>query len=115
MSPTDVSKRIREVREKRQLTQAELARLADLPPAAISHFETGIRIPGTTTLRRLADALGVSLDFLLGRDLDPQSAGLDAQAIFRNLSQLSERSRRALRAMSDELRKMDDKDAESES
>lgn len=60
-------RRLREVREHRELTQGELATRARLQPSAISHFETGTRKPSFDNLRRLADALDVTIDFLLGR------------------------------------------------
>ena len=53
------------------LTQHELARRADVPTISVSHFETGHRFPTSESLSRLADALGVSADYLLGRVSDP--------------------------------------------
>jgi transcriptional regulator with XRE-family HTH domain len=51
---------------------------AGLAAAAVSHFETGQRAPSIESLARLADALDVSADVLLGRrsgadgsDVDP--------------------------------------------
>ena len=38
--------------------------------SAISHFETGTRKPSFDNLRRLADALDVTTDYLLGRVKD---------------------------------------------
>ena len=38
---------------------------------SVSHFETGHRFPNAESLRRLADALGVSADYLLGRVKNP--------------------------------------------
>ena len=51
-------------REMRGLSQAELGKKAQLQPTAISHFETGGRAPSFDNLRRLADALNVSTDYL---------------------------------------------------
>jgi len=66
--PTDVfPERLRTAREKRGLTQAELAKRAGLQDSAISHFENGARKPSFDNLRRLADALDVTTDYLLGR------------------------------------------------
>jgi transcriptional regulator with XRE-family HTH domain len=62
--------RLRAAREKRGLTQGELAKRAGLQMSAISHFETGTRKPSFENLRRLADALDVTTDFLLGRSED---------------------------------------------
>lgn len=59
--------RLRTARELRQLTQTQLAEATGLQPAAINHFEAGRRSPSFDNLRLLADALEVSVDYLLGR------------------------------------------------
>jgi len=70
--------RLRAAREKRRLSQGELADRARFQASAISHFETGTRRPSFDNLRRLADALGVTTDYLLGRVTDAQAlAGAD--------------------------------------
>ena len=58
---------LRELRELRGLTQSELGRLAGIAPGSVSHFETGQRVPSVESLVKLADALSVSVDALLGR------------------------------------------------
>ncbi len=63
--------RLRAARELRQLKQDELAKRAGFQASAISHFETGTRKPSFENLRRLADALQVTTDYLLGRVDDP--------------------------------------------
>lgn len=60
-----LGKRLREARERRNMTQAELAEVLGLVVSAISHFETGSREPCVRNLKRLALALGVSADWLL--------------------------------------------------
>src|SRR3569623_2988306 len=58
---------LKSLREMRGLTQAQLGARAGLAAAVISHFETGQRAPSIESLARLADALEVSADVLLGR------------------------------------------------
>ena len=53
-------------RVRGQLTQAQLARAAGLTHPSISRFENGINQPTATTLGRLAAAMNVSTDYLLG-------------------------------------------------
>jgi transcriptional regulator with XRE-family HTH domain len=66
--PSEVfPERLRAARDKRGLNQGDLAKRAGLQASAISHFETGTRKPSFDNLRRLADALDVTTDFLLGR------------------------------------------------
>jgi transcriptional regulator with XRE-family HTH domain len=59
--------RLRAARLLRGLGQDDLARKTRLQPSAISHFETGSRRPSFDNLRKLADALEVTTDYLLGR------------------------------------------------
>ena len=67
---------LRKAREMRSLTQAGLGEKAGMAAASISHFETSQRIPSLESLVRLADALEMSVDALLGR-----SSGVDAQEV----------------------------------
>ena len=81
-------KRLRAVRKRRGLDQEDLGRRAGLQPSAISHFETGTRKPSFENLIRLADALEVTIDYLVGR---APKTGVSEQTerLFRNLEQLS--------------------------
>ena len=87
--PTEIfSFRLRAAREKRDLSQGDLAKRAGLQPSAVSHFETGSRKPSFDNLRRLADALKVSTDYLLGR-VSEEDALAGADKLFRNLDRLT--------------------------
>jgi transcriptional regulator with XRE-family HTH domain len=59
--------RLAELRERRQLNQAELAKRTGLQPSMISHAEGGVRLPSVPALFSIADELNVTLDYLLGR------------------------------------------------
>lgn len=50
------------------MTMKELATIVGVTEAAISHYETGRREPDPDMLSRIATALNVSVDFLIGRD-----------------------------------------------
>jgi transcriptional regulator with XRE-family HTH domain len=52
------AERLRELREKAGLTQAQLAEAADLPLGSIRNYEQGQREPYWRVVFRLADALG---------------------------------------------------------
>ena len=62
-----VVSRIKMRRRELKLTQTELAKEANLTPAAISQFESGTRKPSFKTLSSLSDALRVTTDYLLGK------------------------------------------------
>lgn len=72
-----VSQRLREFREQRGLTQTELGVRAGMAAASVSHFETGQRVPSLESLMKLADALEVSVDALLGRVTNDAAAQVD--------------------------------------
>jgi len=56
--------RLRAARERRGLTQSQLAELVGLYPSQISNYENGEKVPEGETMVLLADALEVSLDEL---------------------------------------------------
>jgi len=85
--------RLKTAREQRGFTQGELAKKASLQASAISHFETGGRKPSFNNLKRLADALEVTIDYLLGRTNDPGGIGPTTDRLHRHLEQLSESDR----------------------
>ena len=63
----DTGERIREIRKMRGLKQEELAELASLNRVTVAKYESGRVEPGAQALARIADALEVSTDVLLGR------------------------------------------------
>ena len=76
----------------RGLDQSSLAEKSGLPPSSISHFEAGSRKPSFLNLRRLATALEVTADYLLGRVDDPE-AFADADPLYRDFKNLSSADR----------------------
>ena len=56
--------RLREARARRNLTQAELATLAEVSRKTINTVENGVFIPSTVLALRLARALGTSVEAL---------------------------------------------------
>ncbi len=57
--------RLKEVRQARNLTQAELARQAQIALSHFSKLESGDASPGLDLLDRLAEALGITVMELL--------------------------------------------------
>ncbi len=99
------SQRLRETRELRKLSQGELASKSGLQPSAISHFETGSRSPSFDNLKRLADALSVTTDYLLGRTLDPGAMSPEVVKLFRHVEKCSADDIQALETMAAALAK----------
>ena len=92
--PSDIFKdRLRAARDGlRGMSQAELARVTGLPPSSIAHFEGGTRKPSFDNLRKLATALNVTTDYLLGRVEAPDMAAA-ADPLYRYGAKLTEQNR----------------------
>ena len=66
--------RIRDLREDKDITQAEMGKILSCSQRVYSNYERGyIDIP-TAVLVRLADFHNVSVDYLLGRTDNPKTA-----------------------------------------
>ena len=69
MGPDAIGKRIKRVRERRGMSQRQLALATGLPQSLLSQIENGVR-PGSgirvDAARRIAFALSISLDALVG-------------------------------------------------
>lgn len=80
---------LKKTRESKGLSQAALATKSGMKPSAISHFESGRRLPSLDNLKKIADALVVTMDYLTGRDSVAASAGPTAQKLLRDFEQMS--------------------------
>lgn len=58
-----IGQKIRALRKAKQLSQEELGDLLDLKRSTISNWEIGRRSPHITELQRIAEKLGVSLEY----------------------------------------------------
>jgi transcriptional regulator with XRE-family HTH domain len=65
MNQKAIGRRIKAAREKKQLTQEQLAELVDLSTMHISVIERGVKLPKLETLINIANVLDVSADVLL--------------------------------------------------
>ena len=60
---------LRDTRMKRKITQQRLADAIDVSLRSYQKYEQGTREPDLAMLVKLADALEVPTDYLLGRDI----------------------------------------------
>lgn len=60
-------KRLQKLREQRKISRKVLSELCGLNPDAVRRFERGEAEPTISSVVALADELGVSVDYLLGR------------------------------------------------
>ncbi len=81
----DLGKRIRAMREKRGLKQADIANALSVSPQAVSKWERGENGPDLAVLGPLARLLGVSTDWILGaneEDLDVFEATVFVSSVY---------------------------------
>lgn len=64
--------RLKELREKRKISQVKLSIDLNLNQNTISRYENGVREADYKTLIMFADYFNVSLDYLLGRTNNPK-------------------------------------------
>ena len=60
---------LKKLRDSKNITQAELARILQVTPAAVGLWEQGRRLPDYGSLIKIAAYFGVTTDFLLGKDM----------------------------------------------
>lgn len=62
------SQRLKELREKRGLSQEALSEVLDIPRSSVTNYENSDdRMPRQQRLNEIADFFGVSVDYLIGR------------------------------------------------
>ncbi|MBM6833874.1 helix-turn-helix domain-containing protein [Megamonas hypermegale] len=61
-----IGNRIRELREKNDINQQDLARYLKVAKSTLSQYETGSRIPNDDIKKAIAEKFNVSVDYLLG-------------------------------------------------
>lgn len=99
--------RLKAARERQGWSQAELAERAGFQPSAISRFETDAAKPSFENLRRLAAALKVSTDYLLGLADDPAGAApAPTDPLYRKFEELTEEQREFAAKFIDQIAEM---------
>lgn len=105
---TILTERIRRQMDHLKMNQAQLAKLASITPGALSQILAKERTPSSEVLVKLSSALGVSVDYLVGRsetsDLSDLLQNEDTQLLFRDLSSLSQSDKEQIRGMIDFLK-----------
>lgn len=91
--------RIREIREDQGLKQSDLAGRVGTSQSTISQLEKGKQNPSYRTLQKIADALDVSVGYLLGEE-ELEELSEEEETFFREYRGLSEEARRQLREYS---------------
>lgn len=89
----NVGKRILEVRNKRNLTQEELAEKVGSVPSYISNIERKNKCPSLSLLRRIVKELDTSYDYLLMDDFElDKQLEIKYNEMFREIKKLDKKT-----------------------
>ena len=72
MNDNTLGSRIRKLRKKNYMSQAELAKKIGVSASAIGMYEQNRRTPDNDTLREFCEIFGVTSDYLLGLSLSSE-------------------------------------------
>jgi len=100
----NIGQRIRKRREVLNITQQELAQALGVTPQHISVVEQDKRVPSLTFLAKLAEQLGVSIDYLVSGKATQGKIVLDAIVAIKADKRLTAKAKRGLIALVEELR-----------
>lgn len=95
--------RVAQVRKERTLTQVQLGELLDISQQMVASYEVGRRRIPLSLLPRLAQALAVSVEVLLGTDSETRSKRGPTPKLQQQLERLSRLPRAKQRFVSEML------------
>lgn len=90
----EFGERLKKLRKEKRLTQKQLAAMIGVQHSVISFYEVGDRIPSVEVIIKLAAALHVSSDYLLG---------IEKREVI-DISGLSAEDKKLIRSMVDNIR-----------
>ena len=87
--PSSLAERLRALRLRKGLSQRTLAEMAEISGIQYGRYEQGRNVPNADTLRRLADILETSGDYLLeGQSHATVKASMDDQELLQMFQEL---------------------------
>jgi len=97
--------RLLSLRKQKNLSQTELGKIVDVHYSHIGRYERGISRPAADTLKRMADALGVSGDYLIeGTTADAAKAKFEDRELllqFQEVEKLEEEDKQVVKKLID--------------
>ena len=100
-----IGSRIKRLRQERGWSQAQFAKKLEVHPKQVSGYERGAHIPSTDVMIRMAEVLGVSLDFLV---FDNRSdtrqvniSDIELIELLEKIDQLSDKDKQTVKAVLD--------------
>ncbi|MCR5291277.1 MAG: helix-turn-helix domain-containing protein [Eubacterium sp.] len=80
MQPVLIPEKLKEARERLGITRVEAARRMNIPQSSYVRYEKGDRRPTHATIVQMAQALGTSVDYLIGESDDD---GADTALVYK--------------------------------
>ena len=83
------AERLRALRRQTNLSQSELSKIVGVHSIHISRYERGISKPNSGTLKKLAEALGVTADYLIeGKTTEAAKARLEDKELLQMFKEI---------------------------
>ena len=112
--PTDFGDMMREYRKRKKLSLDDLAAMVDSSKQVLSRYERGERTPKISAAQKIADALDVPLEVLIGyepHDIDPCDyftqndipQTIEARVLAKGMDRMPEAQRKAILTMMEGL------------
>lgn len=108
MKSNYISNKIKELRGECNWSQSELAKQSGVTASAISMIESGQRIPSLVVIRKISDALKVSVSELTG-ETTQEEASQHAQAFFRQFKDLNDLDKEDQKIIMDFVKRLKEK------
>lgn len=101
----EFSERIAAIRKDMHLSQEKFGELVNVSQRSVAAWESGDRLPSLNVLSDLAAAIGVTVDYLIGRDetIKKQPTVKDDELLAKTLSRVQALSDPALQRVQDFL------------
>jgi len=101
----NLGKRVVELRKKKGFSQSELARQVGISYAQVGRYETKGAQPPAEVLKKIADALDTTVDYLINGDTDEKAVSTlkDAELLqqFRAVEQMDEEDKVTVKKLID--------------
>ena len=95
---SDFSKRLKELRNNKGLSQEELANLIGVHKSHISRYERGISIPSIEAATKLANALGISISKFVIQDSNPNK-DIELDNLFEQATHLNDSDKKVVKEL----------------
>lgn len=96
------SQRLEEIKKDRRMTNKEIGELCGASEAAVRSWLSGSKVPAADRVATLADALGVSIDYLYGKEQKKRPAALHDKALNDLMNEIKDFGEEDMRRMIDQ-------------